>query len=366
MVTRLSRILFVSFTSKLYGPSHSLLKLVKYLRHKYEIAVVAPTGGDLLHELDALGVVGYEAGPYDLRARSIPGLVRLIRQGDFNLVYGNNFSSGCRNALIAAKLTHRPFVWHIREMIWEASRRTAYFLRYTDAIIAVSQACARSVERHRPRRPIHVVYNGIDIEDFQSKLATRGYAHRELGLPRSYRIVCSVADVCARKGQIYALKVAAEVTQTCPQVAFCFLGDLDLEPAYTSRLQQMVSELGLTNWVHFLGHRRDVSEFLQGSDIFLHTAVKDPNPRAVLEAMAAQLPVVTFDVDGVSEMVVHGKTGCLVPVGDVPAMVEALRELLDNPSLRARMGERGRERVEAMFTAEETARQVGAVIDRLL
>ncbi len=78
----------------------------------------------------------------------------------------------------------------------------------------------------------------------------------------------------------------------------------------------------------------------------------------LLEAMAAARPVVATPVGGTPELVVDGETGLLVPAGDVDALADALRRLLDDPELAARMGEAGRRRVEERFTAERMVERV--------
>jgi len=362
---RLARILFISHSSDLGGPPHSLLKLLKYLRAEHDVAVVAPGDGGLFESLRQMRVPSYRVGAHGLTRQCIPALSRVIARGAFDLVYGNNVST--RNALIAAKLTGKPFVWHIREMLGQAQWRTAFFLRYADAIIAVSQACARSVKHHVPRKHVHVVYNGVDLKEFQlGDVEARQHVHSILGIPGECAVVVSVGHICVRKGQQQAVSVAAELLPDHPTAVFSFLGRLDLEPKYTWCLKHQIAHWKLTDKIRFLGFRSDIRVFLTGCDVFLHAAVRDPCPRSVLDAMAARLPVVACDVDGVSEMVVQHETGYLVPVGDVAAMADAVKDLLGNQSLRVRMGERARARVESKFLASQTARKVNCIIRQLL
>lgn len=367
MANTQARILFVMHTSDLGGPSYSLLKLLKYIGQQLEVAVVAPGDGALFEELEHMGIPGYRAKPYGLTRRSIPWLCQLIVREKFDLVYGNNFSSGPRNALVAAKLTGRPFVWHIREMLRKRPWGKVFFLRYADVIIAVSRACAQLVKHHVPKKNVRVVYNGIELEDFQLGVEeARHHVHSTLGFPPEYMVVANVGIVCARKGQEYALEIAAQSLKDHPTTVFPFLGSLDIESPYAEHLKDQANRLKIKDMTQFLGFRRDVPMFLKGSDIFLHTPLWDPNPRVILEAMGAGLPVVAFDVDGISEMVVDGETGYLIPFGDVSAGAEALKKLLGNQSLRARMGEMGKKRVQSTFTAEETARKVGELVHNLL
>jgi hypothetical protein len=139
----MARLLFASHTAGLGGPAHSLLKLIKYLPPDHETAVLVPQDGALVSALAQQGVPHY-VNP--LRIRALPALVRIIRRGRFDLVYANNFCYHSTVALWGAKLAGKPFVWHIREMVRTPTASNRW-LRYADAIIAVSQASADLVAR---------------------------------------------------------------------------------------------------------------------------------------------------------------------------------------------------------------------------
>jgi glycosyltransferase involved in cell wall biosynthesis len=366
----LTRILFIFPFSAHGGPTYRLLRLIAHFRRKHMVAAVVPGEGSIVQDLEQMDIPVYRTGSQGLSRRATPWLCRLIRQEGFDLVYGTSYRTGMRNALIAAKLTGRPFVWHINEMLKEVRSehwRRALFLRFADLIIADSEACARSVRRHASGKNVQVVYNGIDPDEFELDTAdAKQHVHRVLGVPAEQLVILNAGLVCPRKGQEYGVEAAVEILKEVPAVTFAFLGGLDLDPEYANGLTTRVSKRGLEDRIQFLGFRDDFASFAAGSDVFLHTAAQDPHPLVVLSAMAASLPVVAFAVDGLVEQVVDGETGYLVPFGDVEAMVVALRQCLASPSLRQRLGESGRQRVQAMFTAEEMGRRVGALVDRLL
>jgi glycosyltransferase involved in cell wall biosynthesis len=365
-----ARILFVVPFSIQSGPTYVLLKLLKYVGQHHDVAVVAPGSGELFDQLATMGIPSHRTGQHGLRRQAIPWLIRLIRRERIELVYGCGYMSGIRNALVAARLTGRPFIWHINEMLKESKARhwrRAIFLPLANAIISDSQASDRSIKRHAPRSKVHLVYNGIEPEEMDLDLAeARQHVRQVLRVPQEHAVVLNAGLVCPRKGQEYGVEVAVEILKEVPAVTFAFLGGLDLNPEYAHRLTTRVSEQGLEDRIHFIGFRDDFTSFAVGSDVFLHTAAQDPHPLVVLSAMAARLPVVAFAVDGLVEQVVDGETGHLVPFGDVDAMVAALRQCLASPSLRQRLGESGRQRVQALFTAQEMGRHAGALVDRLL
>lgn len=114
-------------------------------------------------------------------------------------------------------------------------------------------------------------------------------------------------------------------------------------------IEAEVERLGLDGRVRLVGERGDVAELLAGSDVFVLSSRSEGLPVAVLEAMAAELPVVASDVGGLSELVVDGETGLLVPAGDETALAEALATLLEDRQRRLDLGAAGRARAEALF-----------------
>ena len=112
--------------------------------------------------------------------------------------------------------------------------------------------------------------------------------------------------------------------------------------------------LGLESVVQLAGERNDVPELLAASDIFVLSSRSEGLPLSILEAMAAGLPVVATTVGGVPELVLEGETGLLVPPGDPQALAGAIERLLDDSTLRGRLGAAGRIRVEERFDLVST------------
>jgi glycosyltransferase involved in cell wall biosynthesis len=131
------------------------------------------------------------------------------------------------------------------------------------------------------------------------------------------------------------------------------------------RLEALVGELGLESNVRFLGVRSDVNRVLASLDVAVSTSKREGSPLAVMEYMAAGLPVVATSVGGVPDIVADGDTGILVPPDDVAALAEAIARLLRSPELRREMGEAGRAR-QQQFTIDKTISQVEALYEQLL
>lgn len=357
------RILFVAHTSKLGGPANSLLKLLKSLPASCNPTIVLPGPGELAEHLAKIGVNYFYNS---LQLRSLPALIYAIFRDRYHLVYANNFSFRSSMGLFAAKLSCRPFIWHIREMV-RSETPARNWLRYSDAVIAVSNACADLLQKDVSSERLHVIHNGIDLDEFTlDRVQARQYIKHELSIGPDKILVMSVGHICERKNQFEIVEVAAQLVQRFPGIVFCFLGRLDHSPEYFAKVKQHVIELGLEEHIRWPGFRSDAAALLQGADIYLHTSTIDPHPRSVIEAMAAYLPVVAYQTDGVPETVTDGQTGFLVPPGDIDGMAAALMDLVADPTRRVSMGEQARKRVEQFFTAERTAREISVLIENVL
>jgi glycosyltransferase involved in cell wall biosynthesis len=137
--------------------------------------------------------------------------------------------------------------------------------------------------------------------------------------------------------------------------------DLIGEGPLLPNAQAMVSDLGLAGRVRFWGQRMDVAERLAEAQVAVLITNWEGFPRSILEAMRAGLPVVSSAVGGIGESVREGETGFIVAQGDEGALRQRLKQLLDDPQLRARMGRSGRERYEGHFTLEQTVEKTLAV-----
>ena len=122
-----------------------------------------------------------------------------------------------------------------------------------------------------------------------------------------------------------------------------------------------IDRLGLHDRVVLAGTRDDVAQRLAAAQLFVLSSRREGFPITVVEAMRAGLPVIASDVGGIGEAVAHGETGALVPAGDVPAMRDALRGLLEAPAARERCGAAGRARYEAAFGFEQHYARIWAV-----
>jgi len=170
------------------------------------------------------------------------------------------------------------------------------------------------------------------------------------------------------KGQHVFIQAAAQVTRRFPGAKFLIIGAaLFGEDEYEREVRQLARQLGLENVVQFTGFCTDVKQAISELDLVVHASTKgEPFGQVIVEGMAAGKPVVATNGGGVPEIVQDGMTGILVPMGDVPAMAEAICRICADPVSARIMGSNGKKRIAEHFTIEQTARKVESVYAYLL
>lgn len=234
-----------------------------------------------------------------------------------------------------------------------------------DRTIAVSEEVRRveiAASGSRPEKVV-TIYNGIEIEGFrEGNVESARELRRELGLGDDARIVGSVARLHPKKGFDYLLRAAPAVFERAPRAVLVIAGDgPSREP-----LEALARDLGVSDRVILLGDRANVAALLAGFDVFVLPSLYEGIPNAVLEAMAAALPVVGTASGGTIEVIADGVTGRLVPPADAPALARALIELLENPDRARAMGRAGRARIVSDFKMETTVRRTQALYRELI
>ncbi len=197
-----------------------------------------------------------------------------------------------------------------------------------------------------PRDRLRLVRGGIDTKRI---LATPALDRDALGMPSDAALWLWVGRLDPVKGLDKLVRAFARVERDRnPQLLF--VGDGPTRSA----LQDQVEALGLAGCVHFLGVRNDVPALLQTVDGFVFPSRTEGLPNALLEAMAAGLPIITTDVPGCRDLVSHDRTGLLVPYGDTFMLSGALNALLGEPRRAASLGKQAAEEVAARWSIDAT------------
>ena len=236
---------------------------------------------------------------------------------------------------------------------------------WSDATIAVSEA-VRQVEIDRAGAdPSNVVtiHNGVDAGRYdQIDASARARIRSKFNTPPEALVIASVGRFHPVKGFADLLAALPRVHARFPAVVLWLVGDGELRPT----LEAQARRLGLEDAVVFTGMRADIPEILTAVDLFALASHVEGMPNAILEAMAAGLPVVATRVGGVPEVVVDGQTGLLVPPQDDAAMARALMRLIEDAPLRQSFGLTGRRWVREQFDLAATRQKTVDLYGRLL
>lgn len=397
------RVLFINDTARNGGPGRSLFYILRFLDpavvHR---AVVLPRPGviselyeerdvteELLFEEDLvenpiepwgrpmaredfdapLYLRGVRAAVNVARAgRAMARLTRLVRRGEYDLVYCNGTNADFAGGLLALT-TAAPILWHVRYTSLPPAVRGLHDRLAASAgvrrIVCVSNAAA-GLFPHCPEK-VRVIHNALDTEEFDMREVTP-CLRDELGLSHDTVVFGSQGRILPRKGYVEMVQAAKRAMDAMTEserkrVHFAVLGDTpeDIRPDHLAECRTLAAELGIADHFTFLGFKTDVKPYVADFDVAVVPSVyPDPLPRAVIESMALGKPVIAFDVGGVAEMLRGGETGTLVPADppDVQELsVQFLRYFRD-PALRRAQGQKGRERVERDFDGATQAKRI--------
>ncbi len=203
---------------------------------------------------------------------------------------------------------------------------------------------------------MQVIWNGIDPGEPPTG-AARAAARAALGVTDEACVVGTVARLDPVKDLGTLVTAVAQAGRVNPSVRLVVVGDGPERAA----LERAAHAHGATGRVQFLGHRDDARAILAGVDVFANSSTSEGISLTLLEAMAAELPIVATSVGGTPEVVVDGETGRLAPARDAAGLAAALLDVAGDPARARAWGRAGRQRLLQYFTIDEMVRRYAAV-----
>jgi glycosyltransferase involved in cell wall biosynthesis len=290
-------------------------------------------------------------------------LARRLRAEQIDVFHSHEFAMNVFGG-VAARIAGVRSVATIHGRHWVADRprrSLAYRLlrRLGMSLVVVSEDLAEHLAPRLglARQDLLVILNGIPLDPFAaaSRGGRRPEARAGLGVPANAPLLVAIGNLYPVKDHATLVRAAARL----PLVHVAIAGRGPEEP----RLRELAAELGVEKRVRLLGLRDDIASLLGAADVLVHPSRSEGLPLAILEAMAAGLPVVATRVGGIPEAVADGETGLLVPAADPEALAAALAGLLERPEERSRLGQAGRRRAEREFSVEAMRDRYAAVYD---
>jgi glycosyltransferase involved in cell wall biosynthesis len=235
--------------------------------------------------------------------------------------------------------------------------------RLADVILVNSDAVRRDVERTERHweGKFRKIYNGVTPIEPWAPDEAMAFRRRE-GIRADALVALCVSNFYPYKGHEELVEAAARIVPAFQNVIFLMVGrDSGTMEATRARVRAR----GIEGSVRFVGSRTDVPDLLRASDLFVHPSREEGFSNAILEAMAAGLPVVACDVGGNPEAVTDGETGRLVPSRNAAAFASAVVELLADPEERKAMGEAGRHRATERFSLDRMVGEMESLYESL-
>ena len=227
-------------------------------------------------------------------------------------------------------------------------------------IIANSEETKRTILMNNPRlfddNKIRIIYNGIDLEEHQKTKSKLLYQRTDGEI-----ILGNAGRLSEEKGHIYLLELARVLKEKEIKFKLLIAGTGKLR----YRLNKIVRSYKIEKEVKFLGFVKNIKSFNQSIDIFLLTSLWEGFGYVIVEAMAEEKPVIAFDIRSSAEIIDQGQTGFLVEKGNIEELAEKVDILAKNEKLRKTMGEKGRLKVEQIFTLNKALKKVEEFLEEL-
>ena len=369
-------ILILHGSSDLYGASNVLLNVIKVLLNNGDKPIVVlsesgPLSEKLINQnvevhIIRLGILRRKYfSPLGLMNRiavmKTAGtlLRKLCEEKKIEVIYSHT-SAVLIGALIAKKLKKRH-IWQILEITTKPLffvRAMAWLLNnYSETIITASDAVKNHWKKWVDEDKLKTIYNGLDCSPYEDRT---GNLRQELNMPSTCVLIGMIGRVHFWKGQDYFIKIAASLLKLNPNIRFIMAGDAF--PGYEylyAQNQKLIDDEKINDKIINLGYREDVLNIMNSLDIFISPSTQpDPFPTVILEAMAANKPIIATAHGGALEMLKNNISGLLIPLNNPDEAAKIILPLTLLEQRRLEMGDKGGERIRTLFSYTAFANSV--------
>ena len=274
---------------------------------------------------------------------------------------------------VAAKILGIPSVSTVHTLDAFPEKKSAWgrmklrwFLlgKYCNCVIAVSEKTRlhylQSGRLHQDK--VITLYNGVDISRFKNTDASQiAKTKQALRLPLDSKVIITVAVLREPKGIQFMIEALPAILEQFPDVHYLIVGDGE----YGAALSDLATVLDIKKHITFAGHRTDIPDLLACCDIFVLPTLKDALPTVLIEALAAERPIVASDVGGVPEIIENGVNGLLVAPGDPSQLADACLQLLKDNELISQIVLAGSKTVRQRFNIDSQIEQLSGMYEEL-
>jgi len=375
------KILFLVTQSTWGGAQRYIYDLATNLNSKYEIKVAAGGYGELLKQLEkekiktcSLKYLKRSINPYN-EIRAFFEILSLLKKERPDIIHINS-SKGTVLASLAGRLTKTKIIytvhgsvfvahssWLIKKIYLWIEKTFSYF---KDKIITVSEFDRQLWLRHKVAPPLKLItiHNGIDfsrINFLTPKKARKKILsfikHQQIS---NFWLIGTIAHLYPEKGLKYFIKAANEIKKlNIKNIIFIIIG----EGMERKNLEVLIKKYELENIFFLLGEIKKAYKYLKAFDIFVLPSIKEGMPYVLLEAMSANLAIISSKVGGIPEMIEDKENGLLVESGNPKELAKKIVYLLKNPEATQVMTLKARKKVEEDFFLEKMIKKTEEVYD---
>ncbi len=294
-------------------------------------------------------------------------IARLIKNENIDIVHLNGLYNF--QVAVAAFITRKKIVWHLISTLYP-KLVVRFLMPFVELLADHTVVVAEKIGTYYfgnkdclKRSNTSIIYSPVNINTFNPKNSSnirKENFKQEFNIKDYDRIVGFVGSINPAKGLEYFIHGANLIKKSFNNVKFVIVGGvISSQQNYHKRLLSIVESLQIDEDIIFTGKRSidDLPDIYSLFDIVLLTSVAEGIPLVILEAMSMEKPVIATDVGGISEHVIDGDTGTIVPVRDPKAIAEAVKYYLENPKQRIRVGKRGKKRIEKYASLEKCVKE---------
>lgn len=373
----MKKVFFYTDTPIFGGAERQMLLLAQNLqKEKYIPSLICSNYESLEPMMEAWKNSGFDVYKLNVMHKHDPRhyfqMGKLLKTKKPDLLHIHLWNPGsCRYAFLAATedlpivtTEHDPFpLKGMKKML------KIKYLEKTSETITVSDSNKQLMISEYPEfePDITTVHNGIDLDYFEKSILhmtsqeKNKIRHHILKADQKDRIILCIAALHPRKGLDYLLEAMPDVLEKFPDAKLAIVG----EGPQKKDLQKIITRLKIDHRVMLLGYQEDIPKLLKCVEIFVLPSITEAFGLVLLEAMAAQLPILSTKTGGIPEIIQHMKSGLLVEPGKTQELTDGLNELLRNSALSQKIAFVGLHHVKE-FSARSMAEKTQAVYDKVL
>lgn len=367
------RILHLVSSGGLFGAERVIINLAKCTKEAvcYVGAVdnVHNPHLEVIAEAKSLGLytaVFKSRGQLDLT--TVFAIKKFLRQSKIDIIHTHNYKSDllgfCASRLTGTKWVGTNHVWHSTDgKLKFYERLDAFFLKFADKVTGVSQEIKNDLLlKGFKDQKVAVIDNGIQIEKFKNDVPAGQLKRTLFNLNENCFVLAIVGRLAKEKAHDIFFQAAKIVIEKYPDIKFLVIGDGPLRGS----LEIMSKELGLSKNVIFTGIRNDMAQVYAMCDLMVNASYIEGLPMTILEAMAAQVPIIATRVGAVPKVIDDQRNGMSLEPGNAVTLASAITGLIEDPQKRKRFADAAYKDVCDRFSDERMAQRYRAIYQEIL